>query len=110
MVTSGQFLIESEANLKGILEKMQAPGAKIHTGTGRITKVDAKTGELEMQHEPIPSLKWPGMTMEFEVKDPAILKGLKVGEQVDFDLADEDGSYPVVAIRPKPMPAMPGAK
>jgi Cu(I)/Ag(I) efflux system membrane fusion protein len=110
VVTSGQFLIESEANLKGVLDKMQPPGPKIHHGTGRITKVDAKTGELEMKHEPIPSLKWPGMTMEFEVKDPAILEGLKVGEQVDFDLADEDGSYPVVGIRPKTAPAAPAAR
>ena len=110
VVTSGQFLIESEANLKGVLDKLNAPGAAaqhIHTGTGRITKVDAKTGELVMQHEPIPSLDWPGMTMEFEVKDPAILKGLKAGQQVEFDLADEDGDLPVVAIRPKGAPAKP---
>ncbi len=105
VVTSGQFLIESEANLKGVLDKLGAPGAetqKIHTGTGKITKVDAKTGELVMQHQPIPSLEWPAMTMEFEVKDPAMLKGLKVGEKVEFDLVkDEDGTFPVVAIRPK---------
>ncbi len=110
VVTSGQFLIESEANLKGALDKLGAPGEaakKVHTGTGRITKVDAASGELEMQHEPIPSLDWPGMTMEFEVKDPAILKGLKVGQMVDFDLVKEDDGFPVVAIRPKG--AKPGA-
>ncbi|MDD5389953.1 MAG: efflux RND transporter periplasmic adaptor subunit [Gallionellaceae bacterium] len=104
VVTSGQFLIESEANLKGALDKLGAPGVtvpEIHTGSGRITKVNAQTGELEIQHEPIPSLDWPGMTMEFEVKDQAILKGLKPGQQVEFDLRNEDGDFPVVAIRPK---------
>ena len=115
VVTSGQFLIESEANLRGALDKLGAPGEaarKIHTGSGRITVIDAKTGELEMQHEPIPSLDWPSMTMEFEVKDPSILKGLKKGQQVEFDLVKEDGGFPVVAIRPKAtvVKPMPGAK
>ncbi len=107
VVTSGQFLIESEANLKGVLDKLGAPGEsarRIHTGSGMITQVDAAKGELEMQHEPIPSLDWPGMTMAFTVKDPAILKGLKKGEQVEFDLVKEDGDFPVVAIRPRASP------
>ena len=112
VVTSGQFLIESEANLRGALDKLGAPGetaAKIHTGSGRITLIDARTGELEMQHEPIPSLDWPSMTMEFEVKDPAILKGLKQGQQVEFDLVKEEGGFPVVAIRPKAAAVKPAA-
>lgn len=110
VVTSGQFLIESEANLKGVLDKLGEPGATtptIHTGHGKITQVDAKAGTLEMQHEPIPSLDWPGMTMPFEVKDPAILKGLKAGQLVEFDLVKENGEFPVVAIRPRPLPNPP---
>lgn len=102
VVTSGQFLIESEANLKGVLEKLKPVGQQVHTGSGRITGVDAKTGFLEMEHEPIPSLDWPGMTMEFDVRDPAILEGLKPGQQVEFDLVKEDGDFPVTAIRPAP--------
>ena len=102
VVTSGQFLIESEANLKGVLEKMKPVGQQVHTGSGRVTGVDAKTGFLEMEHDPIPSLDWPGMTMEFDVRDPAILEGLKAGQQVEFDLVKEDGGFPVTAIRPAP--------
>ncbi len=112
VVTSGQFLIESEANLKGVLDKLGAPGAgvqQVHTGTGKITQVDAKSGELVMQHAPIPSLDWPGMTMAFAVKDPTILKGLKAGQQVEFDLVKEADAFPVVAIRPKRMDAKPAS-
>jgi hypothetical protein len=39
------------------------------------------------------------MTMGFEVKDKAVLQGLKVGDQVEFDLLKEDGGFPVTAIR-----------
>lgn len=112
VVASGQFLIESEASLKGVLDRLgaSAPAAqRTHTGTGRITRVNAGTGELVMQHEPIPSLSWPGMTMEFEVKDPSLLKGLKAGQEVEFDLVDENGDLPVVAIRPRSAPAKPAA-
>ena len=100
VVTSGQFLIESEANLKGVLEKLTPLGQELHSGSGRITGVDAKTGFLEMEHDPIPSLDWPGMTMEFEVRDPAILEGLKSGQKVEFDLVKEGGDFAVTAVRP----------
>lgn len=109
VVTSGQFLIESEANLKGALDKLGGPGGAIHTGTARIVKANAHTGELEMQHDPIPSLKWPAMTMEFAVKDKAMLKGLKPGEAVEFDLVKKGGEFPVVAIRPRPSGSTPAA-
>ncbi|MCP5279072.1 MAG: efflux RND transporter periplasmic adaptor subunit [Thiobacillus sp.] len=99
VVTSGQFLIESEANLKGALEKLKPLSSAVHTGTGVITKVDAKSGELEMAHDPIPSLDWPSMTMEFDVKDKAALQGLKAGDKVEFDMVKEDGGFPVTAIR-----------
>ena len=99
VVTSGQFLIESEANLKGALEKLKPLSSAVHTGTGVITQVDAKSGALEMEHDPIPSLDWPGMTMAFDVKDKAVLQGLKAGDKVEFDLVKEAGGFPVTAIR-----------
>lgn len=103
VVTSGQFLIESEANLRGALARLgepQAKGAEVYTGRGRIEQVDAKTGELEMSHEPIPALKWPAMTMGFEVRDAKMLQGLKPGQSVDFDMVREGEGFVVVAIRP----------
>ena len=98
VVVSGQFLIESEANLKGVLARLSGP-AQTWTGHGRVTAVDAATGELKMQHQPIPALGWPGMTMPFEVADRALLDGLKIGQAVDFDLAKQGANYLVVGIR-----------
>ncbi|TCJ14759.1 efflux RND transporter periplasmic adaptor subunit [Parasulfuritortus cantonensis] len=102
VVTSGQFLIESEANLKGALDRLQPPGGDVYTGTAHIVAADAGTGALTMQHEPIPALKWPAMTMAFDVGDKAILEGLKKGEAVEFDLVKQGGGFVVTAIRPKP--------
>jgi Cu(I)/Ag(I) efflux system membrane fusion protein len=99
VVVSGQFLIESEASLKGALDRLQGP-EQTWQGTGRVTAVDAAKGLLEMAHDPIPAIDWPAMTMPFDVADPALLKGLKPGHQVSFDLAREGAGYVVVGIRP----------
>ena len=104
VVVSGQFLIESEANLKGVLARLSAnPAGQGQTwaARGEVTAVDAAAGDLEMKHEPIPAIEWPAMTMPFDVADKAMLNGLKVGQKVDFDLAKRDDGYVVVAIRPR---------
>ncbi|MFA5082512.1 MAG: efflux RND transporter periplasmic adaptor subunit [Hydrogenophilaceae bacterium] len=100
LVVSGQFLIESEANLKGALERMKPVGSQSWSGTARIVTADPKSGALTMEHDPIPALKWPAMTMDFKVAAPAILGGLNKGQAVEFDLAKEGGDYVVTAIRP----------
>jgi Cu(I)/Ag(I) efflux system membrane fusion protein len=97
VVVSGQFLIESEANLKGVLARLSGPG-QTWGGHGFVTKVNAGRGELEMKHDPIPALQWPAMVMPFEVSDPALLQGLKQGQEVNFDLAKEGEGFVVVGI------------
>lgn len=105
VVLSGQFLIDSEANLTGNLARLEGngeaarpPAAKkgLHQGRGKVTGVDAAKGRVELDHEPISSLKWPRMTMGFVVSDKAALAKLKKGDSVDFDLRgepDKDGNY-----------------
>jgi Cu(I)/Ag(I) efflux system membrane fusion protein len=100
VVTSGQFLIESEANLKGALEKLKPLGGEVYRGTARIVASDPKTGELTMDHDPIPALKWPAMVMDFEVADSAVLKDLKKGQAVNFEMVKKDDGFVVTAIRP----------
>lgn len=102
VVTSGQFLIESEANLKGALDKLRPPGQpEIHTGRARIVAADPVSGVLTMHHEPIPALKWPAMTMDFAVRDNTLLKGLSKGLAVEFDMVAQEGGFIVTAIRPQ---------
>ena len=99
VVVSGQFLIESEANLKGALDRLQGP-QQTWQGRGKITALDAARGVLEMAHDPIPAIDWPAMTMPFEVSDRALLKGLRKGQKVAFELARKEDGYVVVGIRP----------
>jgi Cu(I)/Ag(I) efflux system membrane fusion protein len=108
VVASGQFLIDSEASLKGTLERLEAPGAPsaqgaMHKGRGKVTAVDAAKGRVELEHEPIPSLKWPRMTMEFTIGDKATLATLKKGDAIEFELrgeADGDGDFRIEKLTP----------
>ncbi len=109
VVASGQFLIDSEASLKGTLDRLagpaESPSARAtHQGTGKVLDVDAVKGRVELDHEPIPSMKWPRMQMGFGVADKASLAKLKKGDAVEFDLRgepDKDGNYLIEKITPR---------
>ena len=69
----------------GQMAAREAKGA-VHAGQGTITRIDTKASKIGLQHGPIKSLNWPEMTMDFSVADPALLKPLREGQQVTFDM------------------------
>ena len=114
VVASGQFLIDSEASLSGVMAKLQvasgstakeamtkesapvmnmpampAMAEKMPHGQGKVTEVDTKSGKVTLAHEPIAELGWPAMTMGFSVTDPKQLTQLKAGDSVEFDLKQD---------------------
>jgi len=106
VVVRANFLIDAESNLKAALggfggheaghgdqpkastpKPTPAPGAQLHRGRGTVETVDSNQGKVQINHGPIASLNWPGMSMEFKTKDKTLLKGVKPGQTVEFDLA-----------------------
>lgn len=79
----------------------QAADSAAHTGQGTVNRVDANAGKVNLTHGPIPSLKWPGMTMDFTVKDKRVLGGVKPGQKVEFKLSEQSrGQYVITDIVP----------
>jgi len=110
VVASGQFLIDSEASLRGTLARLEggaesaAAPAGTHRVEGKVTGIDAAKGRIELDHAPIPALKWPQMTMEFVVADKAALAKLKKGDSVEFEMRgapDAAGDWVIVKIQPR---------
>ncbi len=62
---------------------------------GEIRKVDKDAKKLTIKHGAIKNLDMPGMTMVFQVKDPAFLDKVKAGDKVKFK-ADMIGGSVVV--------------
>ncbi|AAZ97287.1 Secretion protein HlyD [Thiobacillus denitrificans ATCC 25259] len=84
VVASGQFLIDSEASLQGIVargtgEAAAAPAA-LHEADGVIDDISAEY--VTLTHGPFKTLAMPGMTMEFPLARPELAKGLKAGDRV----------------------------
>ena len=66
-----------------------------YPGKGVITKL--KPSSVELKHDEIVGVM-PPMQMEFNVRDAAVLKGLKVGDKVDFVLEYKDRAETIVKI------------
>ncbi|MBN8975958.1 MAG: copper-binding protein [Rhizobiales bacterium] len=53
---------------------------------GEVKKIDESAGKITLKHGPIKNLDMEeGMTMVFRIKDPAMLKQVKVGDKVQFE-------------------------
>ena len=67
---------------------------------GEVRKVDKDAGKLTLRHGEIKHLDMPGMTMVFQVKEPALLDKVKAGDKVRFRAEKAAGGYMVTAIEP----------
>ncbi|MCJ2187662.1 copper-binding protein [Novosphingobium beihaiensis] len=67
------------------------------SGMGMITAVNPADGTVTIKHGPIPAAHWPAMTMMFHA-GPGLLKGMKAGDKVSFDLKLEDDGGTITAM------------
>lgn len=92
VVTSGQFLIDSEASLRSALPEQQPAVQQRQTyeATGVVKAIGQ--GSITLSHQPIPELNWGAMTMDFALKQP--IAGIAPGEKVmfSFTLDDKEGA------------------
>lgn len=93
VVTSGQFLIDSEASMRSALPQLAADeGIKQYLTQGVVEALDGKN--VTLSHEPVPELQWPAMTMDFTLPPGGLPAGIGVGSKVTFHFSvDENGSH-----------------
>ena len=106
VVVAANFLIDSESNLRSALNAFGTQGAPTgtaaaHKGEGSIESVDLAQASVTINHGPIASLKWPAMTMDFKIKDPALLRTLKPGQNIAFEFVEAaTGEWTIVRAQP----------
>lgn len=122
VVTSGQFMIDSEASLKGVLARMnnggEAPPAGVPAGSAGSSAAgavkhkaagivrDVGGGELFIEHGPIQSAGMGGMTMGFKAPAAGVPPNVKEGVRVDFEFAiTPKGEFQLSSIAPSAAPA-----
>ena len=70
--------------------------AKMAKSVGTVTAIDKKTSKITLDHQAIPEVNWPAMTMTFDAK-PGVLEGLAVGDKVAFDVTIKGNAGEVTA-------------
>ena len=109
VVTSANFLIDAESNLKAAvsgfgkasLGSASPANTIVHQGVGKVEELDLKTGEVTINHGAIASLKWPAMAMDFKVPNTGLLKELKVGSAITFEFVERGkNEWVITTIKP----------
>ncbi|OIR16262.1 cation efflux system protein CusB precursor [mine drainage metagenome] len=124
VVTSANFLIDAESNLKAALNGMDAhttgnsapvSAPADHTGHSATAQPMQKTvghqgqgvldavnpdGTVSITHEPIKSLGWPGMTMDFALANASLAAGIKPGTAISFELVErKPGEFVITTLQ-----------
>jgi len=115
VVASGQFLLDSEASLRGIVATPATsdiqhdhdhdhdhghaqPAPALHESEGRVMALaDAR---VKIAHGPFHTLGMPGMTMAFAVADAALLQDIDVEDRVRFAVRETDEGLLIERIQP----------
>ena len=118
VVVSSQFLIDSEASLKGVESRLNGVAdAKpvMHSGEGKVIAIDKDS--VLLAHGPLKSAGMGAMTMEFKAPANGVPRNVSKGDMVEFDFTLPKDDIPTltrispVAPNPIPAPAAPaGAK
>ncbi|MBU0829876.1 MAG: efflux RND transporter periplasmic adaptor subunit [Gammaproteobacteria bacterium] len=102
IVLSGQFLIDSEANLKGVEARLSPGEEQKTTSSTQLTyrtnaRVEAVTGDtLTLTHPEVPALKWPGMTMDFKLAPDLASPKPSAGSEIDIEFRMQEGDSPQI--------------
>ncbi|MFC4922733.1 efflux RND transporter periplasmic adaptor subunit [Delftia deserti] len=114
VVASAQFLIDSEASLRGAVPAgsiadanpagtarpaasvPSAPAGQTFTVNGVVQKVSSD--EVTLAHDAVPGLKWPAMTMGFKLANPQLSAGLAPQQRVRFTFSQQGDDYVITRI------------
>ena len=106
VVVSSQFLIDSEASLKGVEARLNdapkpttANTAPRHEGDAKIEAIGKDS--ITLSHGPIPSIKWGAMTMDFKLPASGKPRNLAANDKVNFEFfMDAEGLPQITRIYP----------
>jgi Cu(I)/Ag(I) efflux system periplasmic protein CusF len=66
--------------------------------SAKVEKVDESAGKVTLDQAAIPGLDMPAMTMVYKAQDPKMLKSVKAGDKVKFNIDKLNGQLTVTKI------------
>ena len=109
VVTSAQFLIDSESNIASDLIRYQPADSASELGSNGsvwtqaiVNRVMENHEMVNVTHEPIAQWDWPEMSMNFYIDESVDLKSFVVGQQLAIEIIkDGDGDYVITGVQMK---------
>ena len=99
LAMQGVSFADQMQDMKDMEKPSPSAAAAVHKATGVVKSVKPETGQVTLDHGPVPSLNWPAMTMAFGVKDKSLLSKLAVGKKVEFEFVQEGSGYVVTKVK-----------
>lgn len=123
VVVSGQFLLDSEAQLQGIppavaggavavpasgltTASTTSPDVVLHEADGRIESI--ADGQVRLSHGDFPTIPMSGMTMSYTLASESVIAGLAVGDTVRIALRESENGLVVERLTPLQTDNTPG--
>jgi Cu(I)/Ag(I) efflux system membrane fusion protein len=115
IVTSAQFLLDSESSKTSDFKRMSAPENKDSMSNmesmnddsqikewtkATVVNIMAEDNALKVTHSEIPNWKWPAMTMNFEVSDKLDFSKFKKDMAMDIEISKtKDNQYIITDVK-----------
>ncbi|HEY0665778.1 MAG TPA: efflux RND transporter periplasmic adaptor subunit [Gallionella sp.] len=110
VVTGANFLIDAESNLRAALGGQvaaapQNPAPELskqktvsHQARGILEAVH-DDGTVSISHEPVATLGWPGMTMDFALANTRLAAGIPPGSRIAFEIVERgEGDWVIIGM------------
>lgn len=106
VVTSAQFLLDSESSVNSDFKRMYHDGqgnayeVPFAVVNGIVNNVDAQSRIANIHHDPIVKWQRPEMEMDFKVSESVTMAVFDVGQQMNFTFEIHDGEFVIVHAQP----------
>ena len=99
IVTSAQFLLDSESSIHSDFSRMSIDNPSTPASVwaeGIVTEQNRLNRIVTVDHKPIEAWQWPQMVMEFEVADGVNIDELQPGTAMHFEITEVSQGYRII--------------
>lgn len=98
VVTSAQFLLDSESSIAADLSRFEEPVSNTVWIEGVLKK--NRGSSVSITHEPVPEWSWPTMTMDFDLNPKVDMSKFNQGQSIRFEVKKTtSGGYQILAMK-----------
>ena len=98
VVTSGQFLIDSEASFKASVTRLTPMAEGPVKARGTILSLMPEHRMIKLEHDAIPELNWDAMSHDLIAAEGVSLDGFAPGDEVTFTLEKQGEGYVITKL------------